>query len=163
MLVNIDINKIVQLDQMKGDGDEDTALLFEMSKSAMSYIENFKWCIKVKNSYFGLGVGGIVAVFLFEIITNMVEEELNVWVIVGDIPPLYITTEDAPNPACALDSYIGAMEEWVEAVLKGKSVKNLAPVNEKASVENAKMLKSRLEFIDNKILVDYKDDLVKVN
>ena len=50
-----------------------------------------------------------------------------VWVIVGEVPPAYITIDDAPNPACAVDGYIGAMREWAAAVRSGESTDGLVP------------------------------------
>jgi hypothetical protein len=82
-----------------------------------------------------------------------------IWAIVGDIPPLYITIEDAPNPACALDGYIGAMDEWIEAALNGKPIDGLPPVNAKPTLKNAANLKRRLDYIDKEILSYYQDDL----
>jgi hypothetical protein len=82
-----------------------------------------------------------------------------VWVIVGDVPPAYITVEDAPNPATALDAYIGAMQEWVDAARAGGSVADLIPVNVPPTVENAERLGRRLQFIDEEILSQYADDL----
>lgn len=52
-----------------------------------------------------------------------------IWVIVGDLPPAYITTENNANPACALDGYITEMKEWVEAVRMGKPTSERIPVN----------------------------------
>jgi hypothetical protein len=43
-------------------------------------------------------------------------------------------------PYEALDGYIGAMEEWVEAAWLGKSVADLIPVNVPANPANAEML-----------------------
>jgi hypothetical protein len=82
-----------------------------------------------------------------------------IWVIVGDLPPAYLTTDECPNPATALDGYIGAMLEWVDAAQKGKSVAELIPVNVPATKKHAKMLKTRLEFLDERILSEYQDDL----
>jgi hypothetical protein len=42
-----------------------------------------------------------VVVFLFEIIPSREDVDDKVWLIVGDLPPAYITAEDAPNPAAA--------------------------------------------------------------
>ncbi len=81
------------------------------------------------------------------------------WVIVGDLPPLYLTSEDHPNAACALDSYIGLMEDWVQAAEKGDSVAELVPVNVPATPENAVMLKSRLTMLDESVLIQHEDDL----
>jgi len=82
-----------------------------------------------------------------------------VWVVVGDLPPTYLTCEDSPNPATALDAYIGAMSEWVEAAGSGKSVADLIPVNVPASPRNADLLGKRLAFLDSRILSRYQEDL----
>ena len=75
-----------------------------------------------------------------------------IWVIVGDLPSAYITVENSPNPACALDSYIGAMEDWVEAVEQGRPVFDIIPVNAEPTLANAQRLKTRLSFLDEEIL-----------
>ncbi len=79
--------------------------------------------------------------------------------VVGDLPPAYITTEDAPNPATALDGYIGAMDDWVKAAKAGQSVADLIPVNVSPTVENAKRLESRLRFLDKEVLAHCAEDL----
>jgi len=157
---NVDYSKVVPLIDMKGDDDDDTAILNEMANEAHNYLVGHAWCANITESYFGFGVGGLVAVFLFRIVP--VEDRIDdeIWVIVGDIPPLYISTDNAPNPACALDGYMGAMEEWAEAVLLGRSTDNLPPMSADATPENGKELKKRLEFIDKNILIHYQNDLL---
>jgi hypothetical protein len=81
--------------------------------------------------------------------------------VVGDLPSAYLVTDNAPNPACALDAYICEMGRWVTAVKEGKSVVGLIPVNVAPSVEYAKRLEWRLNFLDREILSEYKDDLLR--
>jgi hypothetical protein len=102
---------------------------------------------------------GIVGVFLFQFVLAGKEIGEWVWVLVGDLPPAYITCEDCPNPATALDGYIGAMEEWVEAAEHGGPTDHLIPVNVVPSKENAQRLKARLNWLDEKILSGLADDL----
>src|SRR5262245_5316843 len=71
----------------------------------------------------------------------------------------YITTDQCPNPASALDGYIGAMQEWVDAAKGGGSVEKLIPVNVDATPEHAKELESRLHFLQDEILSAYVDNL----
>lgn len=144
---------------MTGESAEERDSLRSYLQEAEDEINYYSWHDGIVNSYFGMGVGGIFAVFLFEILPNREEIDNFVWVIVGDLPSAYITCEEAPNPACALDGYIGAMEEWVEAAKSGKSVENLIPVNVHATPEYGEQLESRLKFLDEKILVNYKADL----
>ena len=97
-----------------------------------------------------IGVAYILVVFLFEIVHARRESDDKVWVIVGDLPSAYIMPEDSPNPATALDSYIGAMEQWVAAAKIGGNVEELIPVNVPATRKMAKV-ESRLRFLDKEI------------
>jgi hypothetical protein len=76
---------------------------------------------------------------------------------VGDVPPAYIPGDDLKTPYDALDGYIGAMEEWVEAARQGKSVADLISVNVPANPANAEMLDRRLKFLDEKVLPDLRE------
>ena len=155
----IDMEKVVPVSEMIGDDEEDTKLLQTMLVEAKNYLQHQMWVENIHECYFGLGVGNIVAVFLFHILPTHPDIQDFIWIIVGDIPPLYIAIEDTPNPACALDAYIGAMEEWVQAVTDRKSLEELPPVNAAPTLENASALKSRLAFIDKEILALYQEDL----
>ena len=155
----VDLSKVVPTATMKGEAEDETGLLREMLDEAVRYVTSFGWCRLIVDSYFGLGVGGVVAVFLFRIESAGKNADEWVWVIVGDVPPAYITVEDAPNPATALDAYIGAMQEWVDAARAGGRVAELIPVNVPPTVENAERLGRRLQFIDEEILSRYADDL----
>ncbi|MCP4401560.1 MAG: hypothetical protein GY801_30210 [bacterium] len=155
----LDMEKVVPVSEMIGDDEEDTELLQAMLVEAKNYLQHQIWVENIHECYFGLGVGKIVAVFLFHILPTHPDVQDFLWVIVGDIPPLYIAVEDTPNPVCALDAYIGAMEEWVQAVTAGKSLEELSPVNAAPTLENVSALKSRLAFIDKEILALYQEDL----
>jgi hypothetical protein len=157
---SIDFTKVVPASDLAGDNEEDTSLLKAMLDEAEEYIlAQKKWCQSIKNTYFGLGVGGIVAVFLFEIVPKTQTVDDYVWVVVGDLPPLYITTENAPNPACALDGYLGAIQRWVDFVLNGKIHEKCPPVKAEPTKEHGEMLKQRIKFINEEILSDYREDL----
>jgi len=132
----------------------------QLLNEAKDYINFYTWCEEIVEEYVGLIYTGIIGVFLFKIKKSRRDVDEWIWVIVGDVPPSYITVEDCPNPACALDGYIGALEEWVDAAEKGKTVENLIPVNVPANYENAQLLKIRLNFLDNNILSKYKNDLI---
>jgi hypothetical protein len=75
-----------------------------------------------------------------------------IWVVVGDVPSAYIATQAADTPGAALDAYIGAMEEWVEAARSGSSVADLIPVGVPPTEQYAELLARRLEFLDREIL-----------
>lgn len=155
----VDMSKVTPTALMRGEDEEETTGLKELLDEATAYLNRFRFHRGIRNAYLGIGIAKILGVFLFEIIPAREEVDDKVWVIVGDLPPAYITAEDASNPATALDSYIGAMEDWVEAAKAGRSVEELIPVNVPPTPENAAQLESRLRFLDEKILSDYADDL----
>lgn len=159
MKPRINFSKVVPVDVMKGEDDEETEQLKQLLVRAKEYLESFSWCNKIVQSFFGLGIGRPLGVFLFRIDPSRENVDEWVWVIVGDVPPAYITTDQAPNPASALDGYIGAMEEWVKAVKSGESVEGLIPVNVQPTLEWANELEWRLRFIDKEILAHYTNDL----
>lgn len=56
--------------------------------------------------------------------------------------------------------YLGEMNRWVEVVDEGAPVDELLPVNALPTKEDADVLRRRLDFIGEKILMaEYKDDL----
>jgi hypothetical protein len=123
-----------------------------MARDATNYISGFRWCGGVKQQFFGLGVGGIVAVFLFQILPKLQNVDEWLWVIVGDLPPAYIVTDTSPNPPVALRTYMREMRKWVEAAETSGSIENIIPVNAPATPEFAGKLQARLQFIESEIL-----------
>jgi hypothetical protein len=119
---------------------------------AKRFIEFYDWVKFVKRTWVGAVFDGIIYIFLFEIERARPDIDKYIWVLVGDIPPTYIPCSDARNPYEALDGYIGAMEEWVDAAAQGKSVQDLIPVNVPANKGNADNLAVRLKFLDQKVL-----------
>ena len=90
---------VVPVELITGDDDEDTALLRRMAQAAEAYLRSFSWCKEVSGSFFGGGVGGIIAVFLFNIRPARPAGGSWIWIIVGDIPSAYLPLEDAASPA----------------------------------------------------------------
>ncbi|BAV46406.1 Putative uncharacterized protein [Mesorhizobium loti] len=130
-----------------GNDDLDSARI-----EARQYLEFYAWVLSIKGEYLGYGAEGIIYIFLFEIEPGRPDVPEWIWVIVGDVPPTYIPADDTRTTFEALDGYIGALEDWVEAARHGKSVAKLIPVNVDATPANAEMLAGRLKFLDEKIL-----------
>lgn len=138
--------------EVLADADE-TRLMQEMLQTAIGWISAFKWCKGVVSTHFGMGAGGIFAVFLFKIGNTAAPSHDLLWVLVGDIPPAYLVTHDGPqNPAEALETYIELMHEWVDAVRKGESTDDLIPVNAAPTPEWAEQLASRLDYLRDHFL-----------
>lgn len=156
----IDFSKVTKLEAYLHGFITENKIFQTFLDEARSELEFYNWCKEIKETYVGMFFSEIIGIFLFKIAPCSDDIDEWIWVIVGDLPPAYLTVEDSPNPACALDSYIGAMEEWVEAVRSGESIQDLIPVNVAATAENADLLKNRLVVLDEEILSEFSDDLV---
>jgi hypothetical protein len=148
----VDFSRIVPVDHMKGDDEEDTALLKQMLEEASRYLCSFDWCSRVVRAWFGLGVGGVVAVFLFEIGPVSSDVDPLLWVIVGDLPPAYLVTDSLATPSDALRTYVEEMRTWVETVKGGGSLEDVIPVDTPATPEFAERLATRLDYFEREFL-----------
>ncbi len=127
---------------------------------ATAYLREFKWCRRVVEIWPGIMVPPVLGVALARIDPAEGADEW-LWVVVGDLPPAYLdyTERYTPNAACALDSYVGIMTEWIEGVIGGTSLLDTYPVEAEPTRENALLLRRRLDFIDENILVNRRHDL----
>ena len=141
---------VVPVQNITGDDEKDTKLLREMSAGAEAYLRSFSWCGDVLNSFFGGGVGGVFAVFLFNIHPERPEVGPWIWVVVGDIPPAYLPIEDAASPAQVFKMYLSGMSKWVEFARQGRSGTagdNIPPINVPATPEWAEKLEHKLNSL----------------
>jgi hypothetical protein len=149
---NVDRSNLVPVDNIQGEDEADTKLLVEMHHAASRYLTSFKWCRRVEKAWLGMGMGGIVAVFLFEIEPAQRNVDRTLWVVVGDLPPAYLVTDSSPDPEAALRTYIAEMRKWIDAVRKGESLDDIIPVNAAPDAVMASRLEGRLDFLEKKIL-----------
>ena len=156
--MEIKTDKMTPIGQISSNSNDPRSLK-KFSDEAVIFLESHNWCKNIKNGYLDFGIDGILGVFYFEIETNSVNADNFLWVIIGDLPPAYIAINDCPNGYCALDAYVGEMQEWIKAVKNGQSVGDLIPVNVEPNLKNASLLENRLNFIDSKILAKHKDKL----
>jgi hypothetical protein len=121
---------------------------------ANEFLDAFGWAKRTGRIWVGECVPGIIGLFLLELDPPGPQVDQYVWVVVGDLPPAYISSSYARSPRAALDGYIGEMEAWVEAVENGQTTDDLIPVNAAPTLQNAEALKSRLGFLEREILPD---------
>jgi hypothetical protein len=141
---------VVPVDLMTGDDEEETALLRAMSEHAEGYVRSFSWCKEVRSSFFGGGVGGIIAVFLFNIRPARPDVGSWIWIIVGDIPSAYLPLDDARSPAEVFQTYLRGMSKWVELAREGRNGTaddGVPPINVPATPEWAEKLDQRLNSL----------------
>jgi len=133
--------------EVAGDTPEETSFLLDLSEAAKKYLASFRWCQSVREIYFGDGIGKIIGLFLCRIVPSEKGVDEWLWVVVGDIPPAYLVTDNCKNPAEALDAYTEEMSRWVELARDGQSSSEVIPVNVPATPESADELSTRLEMI----------------
>jgi hypothetical protein len=154
MTDKMDFSQLTPIDKLSGETEKDARLLREMAKEATQYLLSFSWCKAICKGWFGWGIGGIVAVFLFEIEPANENVDRLLWVIYGDIPPAYLVVDEFPTPLDALRTYIELMEEWIAAVREGTSIEDCIPVNMAPIRENADALETRLSFFKREFLTN---------
>jgi hypothetical protein len=141
---------VVPVHSMKGDDEKDTLLLQQMSRDAEAYLRSFSWCGDVQTSFFGGGVGGLFAVFLFNIRATRPDVYSWIWVVVGDIPSAYLPIEDAKTPAEVFRTYLSGMRRWVDYARreqKEPAGDDVPPMNVPATPEWAEKLEKRLNSL----------------
>ncbi len=124
---------------------------------ARTYLEEFEWCKKVKNYWYDqeFRVYNKIGVFLFEIKPSSKEVDNFVWVIVGDIPSVYLD-QSIQSGREALKAYCSLMEEWCENIINGESISECFPVEAEPNHENANLLLKRISFIKRELLMEEK-------
>lgn len=149
---DIDFSSVIPI----GNLDPETlSRISDTCLSAGEYLKNQKWCTRIVESFLGIDEGEILGVFLFRIVPSDEKIEEYLWVVVGDLPPLYLVTEAAATPAAALLRYIEVMTLWAEAAIAGTECSGLPPVEADFSRENGVALQTRLKILREYLADEY--------
>lgn len=154
---SIDMCKVIPLGDFADADPEEREELQQLAEGARTYLSSHRWCGSVEQGFEGISVAGVVGVFLFQVTPTNPNVDEWLWVVVGDLPPAYLVTDDAPTPIAALSAYISEMRAWVSAAERGESVDDLIPVNVTPTRENAAMLRSRLDFLERRVVPAYSE------
>src|SRR5260221_10352627 len=146
ILMRIDTTDLVRVEEVEGDSAKDTELIRQLERDAKHFVESFSWCTGIRDAFFGLGVGGILGVFLYQIIPASIDVDEWLWVVVGDVPPAYLVVDQSPTPRLALATYVYEMQRWVDTVKERGTVEDCIPVNVEPTADNANALEKRLDF-----------------
>jgi hypothetical protein len=138
--------------------DEEEERVRRLVERSTTYLNSFPWCECVDDLYIGIAIADKLLVSLVRIAPARKGIDEILWVVVGDLPSAYLVIDRAPNPACALRAYVELMTEWCDAAERGDRVDDLIPVNVPPTKEWASELRSRLTFLDEKILLPYYQD-----
>lgn len=150
-LAETGITGVRPIDQMVGDHAEETLLFQQAQREAAEYLSAQPWCHAIRESYFGAGMGGILAVFLFRIDPDARTPEWQ-WVTVGDLPSAHVDIENAPDPATAVERYCALMDGWIHAVRQRAPLIDVFPVQAKPTAANADALERRVAFLRSDVV-----------
>jgi len=127
--------------------------LLNLYNEAKAYLEEFDWCSRIINSWNDREYSFYdkVGIFLFEIEPANPNIDDFVWIIVGDLPTVYLD-KSASSGAEAVEIYCELMEDWIERVVEGKSIANCFPIPNEPTLKNATLLKFRTKFIREHLL-----------
>jgi hypothetical protein len=137
-----------------GDDPEQRQGRQELWTKAEAFLGSLSWCEAVQNAYEGIAIAGVMGVYLVHIKPAREGIDEWLWVVVGDLPPAYLVTDDAPDPLQALEIYIAEMRRWIAAVEAGEGLDDVIPVNAPPDSEHARMLKVRLDFLADRIIAE---------
>jgi hypothetical protein len=117
------------------------------------YLSSLNWITEINDLNLAYGIGGIIGIFLAKVSTSYPDIPNYHWIIIGDLPPAYIDFEENSDWKAALDAYITEMSLWVEAVRADKPLDDIIPVTATPTLEHADMLESRLQFLQENLLL----------
>ena len=123
-----------------------------MLKEAERFLTSHAWCPGIQQSFVGFAVGGVVGVFLFELTKPLGTGDKFLWVVVGDLPSAYLVADRAHSPREALERYGELMRAWIDAIEQRGSLASVYPIQAPPTLDNARLLASRLEFIEETLL-----------
>ena len=114
----VDLETVTPLDRVEGEDERETRAIKQLSDQALSYLEGWHWVEAVRETYYGTGFDDKVGVFLFRIEPGQPEVPEWIWVIAGDLPPLYIGSEDAPVDVEPTEENADALDSRLELIEK---------------------------------------------
>lgn len=152
MTTPVRIDLLTPLDDLWKESQSDQMLLREMADRAIAYLKSQRWYTAVSAGYMGVGIPGVLGLFLFRLDPPIGGTDEWIWVVVGDLPCAYFVTDNAPDPLAALGVYCNLMEEWADAVESRSPLSDVFPVPVPATDGNVSMLRKRVKFVRDRII-----------
>jgi hypothetical protein len=133
---------------------KETQAFLTLYEKAKEYLESFSWCKSIINCWFDKDfcIYDKIGVFLFEI--DPMNEDIDdyIWIIVGDLPSVYLD-KSVLTPNDALINYCDLMEDWANCILNDSDISECYPVLAEPTKKNAELLINRIQFIRREIIM----------
>ncbi len=145
-MTEINIDRLTEIEEIQA--------ILSLYYDAKNYIEDFDWCISTKKCWYDkdFGIYEKIGIFLFEIEPLNDKVDDFIWVIVGDLPSVYLDKSIKTGQE-ALEQFCDLMQEWAESVKSEKSLEECYPVPVDPTIENAELLICRIAFIRRELLM----------
>ena len=121
-------------------------------------MDSLPWHNGVVADYFGGGVSGLGAAFVFEIVSSRAKIDKFIWVVAGDVPFAYFVTDNAPNWVCAFKVYSRLAQDWIDADAASREAEEVFPFLKTANpVSSDGEMRRIIHRINKDILLPNKD------
>jgi hypothetical protein len=132
-----------------------------LHKRAEAYLKGFKWCDEIKNCSLYTNIGRVFCIFLFEIENSASREDNFLWVIVGDIPSMYLDTFGPKTTKEVVEEFVGLAEDWIDSIKAGVGVDECYPFNTEPTLELAELLEKKVSFMKSTLMDNMEDIKLK--
>ncbi|OKS85355.1 hypothetical protein [Mucilaginibacter polytrichastri] len=129
---------------------------------AEQYLDSFIWCKAIKKSYLYTNIGKVFCIFLFEIENISSPKDCFLWVVVGDIPTIYLDTFGPKTTVEVLEDYVNLSQDWINHIKNGQSVNDCYPFNAKPTVELAELLEKKISFMRATLINNIEEIVFKI-
>ena len=137
--------------------------VIKMHQEATAYLLDFTWCKKIIKASIYLNLGSTLCIFLFKIENTASNDDDYLWVIAGDLPPMYLDIHGPKTIRKVLKDYIRLAEDWVEHVKLGKSIRDCYPFKSEPTLEMATLLEKRTSFMKERLMDNIADISLQIN
>ena len=122
-----------------------------LREEAREYLLAQPWCDEIEDLTYRDGFEK-VAVF-YARVRPLPEGEMGVWVVVGDLPPLYVSTNGGmvTTPAEALFLYAGKLIRWLDAVREETTGPMVPILLRRWSLRPLEPTPAHLDLVDRRI------------
>jgi hypothetical protein len=97
---------------------------------ARNYLHSFRWHNGLYAQYYGGYVPSLLGVYLFEIVPSKIIKptpDQFLWVVAGNVPPMYLVVDASPNWTEALASYEDLLADWHDKSKEGLDLSDCFP------------------------------------
>ncbi|TQV80787.1 hypothetical protein [Denitrobaculum tricleocarpae] len=155
--IDIDFDLVFREDDFRQRflrGEEEKSGFADIEAKAKAVLSDEPWCPPTTETYVAAYCPPIVAVFLYRIDTQhpvALEDEDGflewAWVLVGDLPPLYILYMPIADGLDALRCYVGVYQTWLKRFDAGLPLEEIADLKVPHDEEHAEMLRVRAKLL----------------